>query len=141
MSCRFCEIAAGRAPASLVCADPQVLAFLDVRPVNPGHLVVVPRPHVATLAELDPDVGATLFRVAQRLAIALRRSGLRCDGVNLLLADGPAAGQEVEHLHLHVIPRRVEDGFRITAEWGTPDRAALDRTASAIAAALPAGIG
>lgn len=140
MSCPFCAIAAGQAPARVVCADPQVLAFLDVRPVNPGHLLVLPRQHVSTLAELEPEVGAVLFKVAQRLAIALRRSGLRCDGVNLLLADGAVAGQEVGHLHLHVIPRHGQDGFRVSANAQSPDRAALDRTAAAIAAALPAGI-
>ncbi|HEX3814316.1 MAG TPA: HIT family protein [Mycobacteriales bacterium] len=136
MSCVFCEIAAGRAEASVVHADDQLLAFLDISPVTPGHTVVVPRRHATDLAELDPDTGGALFRTGQRIALALRRSGLRCEGVNLFLADGVAAGQEVFHVHLHVLPRFAGDGFRVTSDGQAPKRSALDRTAAAITAAL-----
>ena len=67
--------------------------------------------------------------MAQRLAAALRRSGLRCDGVNLFLADGAAAFQEVFHLHLHVLPRWRGDGFKLSYKAGKPSRAELDRQA------------
>jgi histidine triad (HIT) family protein len=111
MNCIFCQIVAGNAPASLLHQDERCVVFLDIQPVNPGHLLVVPRQHAVNLAALDPEDGAHLFQVGQQMAQALRCSGLRCEGVNLFLADGVAAGQEVPHVHLHVFPRFAGDGF------------------------------
>ena len=134
--CVFCDIVAGDAPASLVHADDVVVAFMDIRPATPGHLLVIPTQHAADLAGLDEETGAHLFRVAMRLARAIRRSGVRCEGVNLFLADGEAAGQEVFHVHLHVIPRFAGDSFRIDADWPVaPSRADLDAIAAQIRAA------
>ena len=102
---------------------------MDIRPVNPGHVLVIPSSHAAFLAELDPESGADLFRVGQRVAAALRRSDLGCEGVNLLLADGEAAGQEIFHVHLHVIPRHRGDGsgFKFGAgRFPPPARTVLD---------------
>ena len=133
--CVFCDIVAGRGPASVVHSDETVLAFLDIRPLTTGHLLVIPRAHAAYLADLDPAVGGHMFGVAQRMAAALRRSGLPCQGVNLFLADGEAAFQEVFHVHLHVIPRNPGDGFRIRAKWRRPARAELDSVAGRVRAA------
>jgi len=141
MSCIFCEIIGGQAPGSFVYEDEAVVAFMDIQPVNPGHLLVVPRDHVPHLADLDPQVGGHLFRVGQRLAAALRRSDLRCEGINLYVADGEAAGQEVWHVHLHVLPRFDGDGFglRFGPDYGRrPGRDSLDDTAAAIRRALEA---
>ena len=109
--CIFCEIIAGRADASAVYEDDDVLAFLDLFPINPGHALVIPKTHAASLSELDAEDGKRVFAVAQRIAAALRKSGVRCEGVNLFLADGEIAGQEVFHVHMHVIPRYEGDGF------------------------------
>ena len=136
MTCVFCRIVSGDLPSSPVHADDRALAFMDLRPATPGHLLVVPRQHATDLAELDPDDGAHLFRVAQRLAGAVRASSLRPQGVNLFLADGAAAGQEVFHVHLHVLPRAAGDGFRIDARFQSPSRAELDRHAADIRSAL-----
>jgi diadenosine tetraphosphate (Ap4A) HIT family hydrolase len=130
--CVFCRIVAGTAPASVVHSDSTAVAFLDIAPVTPGHLLVVPRAHAVGLADLAADTGAHLFRVAQRLAAGLRRSGVRCDGVNLFLADGEVAFQEVFHVHLHVLPRSRGDGFKLSYSAGSPSRAELDETADAI---------
>ena len=130
--CVFCDIVAGREPDRVVYADETVLALLDIRPLNTGHLMVIPRAHAACLADLDPAVGGHMFAVAQRMAAALRRSGLPCDGVNLFLADGEAAFQEVLHVHLHVIPRTPGDGFRIRAKWRMPGRDELDAAAERV---------
>lgn len=134
--CIFCEILAGRGPASFVYRDSLVAAFLDIQPVNPGHILVVPLQHAASLAGLDPETGAQLFRAGQALSGALRRSGLRCEGVNFLLADGETAGQEVAHVHLHVFPRYPGDGFRLKfrPEYysSRPARADLDEIAEKI---------
>ena len=131
MFCVFCEIVAGDAPASVVHEDERTMTFLDHRPVTPGHLLVVPRAHAAYLAELDPEDGAQLLRVGMRAAAALRASSLRCEGVNFHLADGVVAGQEIFHVHLHVIPRFAGDGFglRFPADYRVRGRAELDEAA------------
>jgi histidine triad (HIT) family protein len=127
--CVFCEIVAGRLPASFVYTGDDVVAFLDIRPLTRGHLLVIPRQHAGRLETLDPQPAARMFTVAQRLAVALRRSGF-CAGTNLFLADGVLAGQEVFHVHLHVIPRSQRDGFGLRAKRrGQPDRAELEATA------------
>jgi histidine triad (HIT) family protein len=134
-TCIFCDIVGGAALASVVHADERAVAFMDIQPVNPGHLLVVPRAHVAGLAELDSETGAHLFQVAMELAGAVRRSGVRCEGVNLFLADGAAAGQEVFHVHLHVIPRFGGDGFGFRFSpryYQLPEREALDDLAARI---------
>ena len=130
--CVFCGIVAGREAASVVHSDETVLVLLDIRPLTTGHLLVIPRAHAPYLADLDPAVGRHMFGVAQRMAAALRRSGLPCDGVNLFLADGEAAFQEVFHVHLHVIPRPPGDGFRIRAKWRPPARAEPDLVAARV---------
>jgi len=91
--CVFCDIAAGEAPASIVHRDETCLAFLDISPVNPGHILIIPTAHVASLADLDPRTGRSMFRLAQGVVQALRRSGLKADGVNMYLPDGEAGGQ------------------------------------------------
>jgi len=110
-ACVFCKIIRREAPASIVDEDELTLSFLDIQPINPGHTLVVPKAHAASLAELGPSDGGRMFERAMAIAEMLRQSGLRCEGVNFHLADGKAAGQEVFHLHLHVIPRYVGDGF------------------------------
>ena len=135
-TCVFCEIAAGRAPASIAFADDVAVCLMDLRPVNPGHLLVVPRGHAASLAELDEPTGAHLFTLGMRMARALRGSGLRCEGVNLFLADGEVAGQEVFHVHLHVLPRFAGDPFRVELGRAEPPaREQLDEAAAAVGAA------
>ena len=137
--CIFCDILRQKLPSSQVYHDAICTAFMDIQPVNPGHVLVIPNRHASSLADLDEDTGAHLFRVAQRVADALRRCGARCEGVNLFLADGEAAGQEVFHVHLHVFPRYVGDGFglRFGPAYGVrPGRRALDEMADKIKAAL-----
>jgi histidine triad (HIT) family protein len=138
-SCVFCRIVRGTAQSSTVYADDAVVAFMDIQPVNEGHVLIVPRAHTANLSGLDEQTGAHLFRVAMRLTEALRRSGVRCEGVNLSLADGEAAGQEVFHVHLHLIPRFRGDGFgfRFGPDYGIlPERACLDQVAASVRQAL-----
>jgi len=134
--CIFCAIAAGSAEASIVYADERAVAFMDIRPVTQGHLLVVPRRHAIGLADLDPEDGAQVFRVAQRMAAAIRRSDLPCEGINLFLADGQLAGQEIFHVHLHVLPRNPGDGFRVRMDWRFPPRAELEDNAARIRAGL-----
>lgn len=134
-NCVFCDIVRGTAPVSPVYSDSRVMAFMDIQPVNKGHLLIVPRAHASCLQELEEKTGGWLFEVGMKLAEAIRGSGLRCEGVNLFLADGEAAGQEIFHVHLHVIPRFQGDGFgfRFAPEYyRLPRRLELDEAAAKI---------
>jgi histidine triad (HIT) family protein len=137
--CVFCRLIAGEIEASVVHRDATTVAFMDLSPLTPGHVLVAPLLHAASLADLDPDDAAQMARVAQSTAQALRQSGLRCEGVNLFLADGEAAGQDVFHVHLHVFPRFDGDGFglRLPADYGVRSRTELDAAASAVRQAWP----
>jgi histidine triad (HIT) family protein len=112
-SCVFCDILAGLAPANFVHRDNLCVAFMDIKPVNPGHALVVPFTHAALLSELDEVSVGHMLQVAQRIDTALRASGIKCEGVNLIIADGRSAGQDVFHVHLHIIPRFLGDGHHL----------------------------
>jgi histidine triad (HIT) family protein len=140
--CIFCSIVGGSADAAIVYRDDLVVAFMDIHPVNPGHVLVIPARHATGLLDLPEETGARIFRVAQRVSAAIRASGLRCDGINLILADGRAAMQEIPHVHLHVVPRFVGDGIgvRFLGRGGSrASRAELEKNASLIRAKLAAG--
>ena len=122
----------------MVYEDAQVVAFMDHQPVKPGHVLVVPRHHAVLLDQLDENLSLEVYRVAHRMTRALRRSGLRCEGVNLFLADGQAAFQEVPHVHMHDFPRYHGDSFRIDADWRLWDRTELDTAAARLQAGLQA---
>lgn len=123
-SCIFCQILSGDAEASVIYQDELVTAFMDIKPLVRGHLLIIPNEHCSSLAELKDAFGSRMFIVARRLAQAIRRSELRSEGVNFFLADGAAAGQTVYHSHLHVIPRYVGDGFKIRFPAGYGHRPA-----------------
>lgn len=139
--CVFCAIAAGAAPASVVIDDGAVLAFMDLRPWRRGHALVVPRAHGQRLADLPAPTVTAMFALATALGAAIRTAGLPCDDVNLLVNDGPAAGQTVAHAHVHVVPRVRGDLWRaatlvIGRVLPPAPRAQLDADARALAAAL-----
>jgi histidine triad (HIT) family protein len=137
--CVFCKILSGELEVSMVYQDDRCSAFLDHQPINSGHTLVVPNRHAPNLAELDDEEGAQLFRVAQSIAAALRNSEVKCEGVNISLADGEAAGQEVFHVHLHVFPRYVGDGFSVRFGLNYPNkprRQELNEVAESIRNAL-----
>ncbi|MBP2380524.1 HIT family protein [Brachybacterium sacelli] len=136
--CIFCQVVAGTVESSRVYEDDEVLAFMDIQPVTDGHLLVIPKRHAPYLADLDEQLGMSMFRVGQRLAAALRNSGLPCEGVNLFLADGEVAFQEVFHVHLHVFPRTPGDGFHIEADWPERPRAELNDASERIRSGMAA---
>jgi len=133
--CIFCQIIEGTLPSSKVYEDEICIAFMDIQPVNPGHLLVVPKVHFADLADLPADVGAHLFQVAQQITLSLPNIPVKHEGVDLFLANGAAAGQEIFHVHLHVIPRYEGDGFgfRFGPNYmNLPERQELDTIAALI---------
>ncbi|MFA7231112.1 MAG: HIT family protein [Victivallaceae bacterium] len=109
-SCIFCKIVAGELPATKVYEDELILAFMDIAPINFGHIVVIPKEHHNGASTIPENIAGRMFRVGARLGVAIKRA-LDYDGFNLHLAEGTCAGQVVMHAHLHVIPRGAEDGF------------------------------
>ncbi len=113
--CIFCRIVAGEIPCHKLYEDDATLAFMDINPANPGHTLVIPKdhwPHIGAISD------AALARVAVTAGIIARAvtAALAPDGLNLVQANGPAAAQSVAHFHLHVLPRRSNDGLRLN--WG-----------------------
>jgi histidine triad (HIT) family protein len=138
-SCIFCRIVEGKEKASFVAQGSDAVAFLDVHPINEGHILVVPRKHAALVGEVDEVGAVAVWSLGRRVAAGLRSSGLRCEAINFYVADGASAGQEVFHSHLHVIPRWQGDGFGI--KFPPHYGAAADRkTLDDIAARLRKGI-
>ena len=107
--CLFCGIAAGTVPADIVLDEPHAVAFLDYRPVFPGHVLLVPRQHYETLSDLPADHVGPLFLTAQRLARAVE-AAMEADGT--FVAMNNRVSQSVAHVHVHVVPRRRKDGLR-----------------------------
>lgn len=131
--CVFCEIVAGRSPVSTFYEDDLVLGLMTLGPVTEGHAMVMPKDHAAYLADLDEATGRHLWTITQRTAAAIRECGVQCEGINLFLADGEAAFQEIFHVHMHVFPRYRGDSFKLVADWDNkPPREELDRVAAQI---------
>lgn len=110
-NCIFCKIIKKEIPATIIYEDDLVLAFMDAMPINPGHALVIPKEHDQYISNISPEAAARMFEVARKIDSSIRESGIRCDALNLMISDGPAAGQEVFHTHLHVIPRFDGDGM------------------------------
>lgn len=108
-SCLFCEIGARRMAASVVYEDEEVMAFLDINPLAFGHTLLITKMHCETLLEVPKQAFSALFSAAQRIAEAQMKT-LGAEGVNWLQNSGEAAGQEIFHFHIHLIPRMSEDG-------------------------------
>ena len=107
-ACIFCRIVHGSIPSARVLETEHAVAFLDINPVNPGHLLLVPKTHHANLSELPEDVAAETGRLIPRLARAVQVA-TGADGYNLIVNNGQAAGQTVFHGHWHIIPRFLDD--------------------------------
>jgi histidine triad (HIT) family protein len=133
--CIFCAIVAGQAPARRLIEDERTLAFLDINPATTGHALVVPKAHADDVLDIPVEDLTAVAVTAQRLARA-SMTALGADGVNLLQATRPAAFQTVFHMHVHVIPRYVDDDIRLP--WiptpGEPGR--IDETAERLRTAL-----
>ncbi len=109
MDCLFCRIAAGNLPSAEVYQDDRVFAFLDIHPLRPGHALLVPKRHAAKLEDAAPEDAAALMVAARKLTAALCKVTGAPDAT-IAINNGPAAGQEVQHLHVHIVPRVKGDG-------------------------------
>lgn len=136
--CTFCDLIHGAAEVSICHEDSDAIAFMDIQPVNHGHVLVVPREHYESLLDVPQELGLHLFRVTMRLANAVRHV-TGCEDLNIVVNSGKAAGQDEPHYHVHIIPRREGDGFDIQLPFNgseMPDRTVLDAYAARIIAAL-----
>jgi histidine triad (HIT) family protein len=118
--------------------DAEVVAFMDIQPVNAGHVLVVPREHYESIEDIPPSLASHLFQVSMQLAPVVKQVA-GAEGLNLVVNSGLAAGQDVFHYHVHVIPRRQGDGFDIPLPFPgseMPDRTVLDMNAARIIAAM-----
>lgn len=135
MDCIFCKIIAGEIPSIKVFEDGNTLAFMDINPLSEGHLLVVPKKHFTTLFDADDESLAQTFSVVRKLAVALQKT-LGIDSLNLLQANGRWAVQSVPHFHVHVIPRRENDGVPLDPELKPGNVEQVRKTGEAIATAL-----
>ena len=135
--CVFCEILSGRVPGSIVWQDDDVAVLVDLRQPHDGHILIVPKLHVETIYDLDDQTGAVLMRTVTRMARALRQA-YGPEGLNMWQSNGEAGGQEVPHVHIHLMPR--EKGDRLLKVYPsiprTPSRDILEAIAEKIRHAL-----
>ncbi|MEI6490470.1 MAG: HIT family protein [bacterium] len=115
--CIFCKIAAGEVPATKIYEDAEVLAFMNLHPTNKGQVLVIPKDHVENIYGLSEEMAARMMLVVKKLAIAVK-NGVDADGVNLIMNNEEAAGQQIFHAHMHIIPRFNDDGLK---SWPASD--------------------
>lgn len=136
--CTFCDLINGAGEVSVCYEDASAMAFMDIQPVNAGHVLVAPRQHYASLFDVPQELGEHLFHVTMRVASAVRRV-TGSDDMNIVVSSGEAAGQDVFHYHVHIIPRRPGDGFEVDLPFAgsqMPDRTMLDAIAARLISEL-----
>jgi histidine triad (HIT) family protein len=136
--CTFCDLIQGAGEVSTCYEDADAVAFMDIQPVNAGHVLVITRTHYERMEDVPPELALHLFRVATRLVPAVKRV-TNAEGMNIVVSSGDVAGQDEPHFHVHVIPRCDGDGFDIPLPFAgahVPDRTLLDATAARIMTAL-----
>lgn len=112
MDCIFCKIAAGEIPSHKVYENDRVMAFLDIEPINPGHVLIVPKEHYADMQELPVDLLCELAKTAKHISPAVLKA-VKSEGFNLGLNNGEVSGQSVKHFHWHLMPRFKDDGYEL----------------------------
>jgi histidine triad (HIT) family protein len=136
--CIFCDLIRGAAEVSICYEDSTAIAFLDIQPVNAGHVLVVPREHYALIQDIPAHVGTHLYEVAAKLVPVVQIASGATD-MNIVVNSGAAAGQNVMHYHIHLIPRRQGDGFDVPLPFPgseMPHREQLDAMAARIGSLL-----
>jgi histidine triad (HIT) family protein len=132
--CIFCKIIRGELPSYKVYEDEKTIGFLDIRPVNAGHTLVVPKKHSHNIFDIAPEDWAALAEASRVISIAIEK-GLGADGVNIAMNNREHAGQVVDHPHLHIIPRFKGDGLKLM-----PQRTYADKEAEPVAAKIRAAL-
>ncbi|MEK7203447.1 MAG: HIT family protein [Patescibacteria group bacterium] len=112
MDCIFCKIISGNIPSYKVYEDENVLAFLDINPVNAGHTLVIPKKHFASIENISQEDLSEVIKIVKKIGKAIKR-GLKVQGYNVMMNNGFVAGQIVPHIHFHLVPRIVNDGLKL----------------------------
>ncbi len=110
--CIFCKIIAEEIPCFKIYENDKVLAFLDIMPVNKGHVLVIPKEHKETISDLSEDIFKEMMAITQKIAKAIIK-GVNADGFNININNKEAAGQVIMHAHLHIVPRSKGDGLKL----------------------------
>ena len=134
-NCVFCRIVSGELPASRVYEDENTLVIMDIQSVNPGHMLVLVKPHRANVDALEDELAGAAMRTAARMARAVKKA-FGCEGVTLLQANEPAGAQTVFHFHIHVLPRWEGDGMALAWPAKNLPREALEEMAIRLRAVL-----
>jgi len=116
-TCIFCKIANGEIPSAILYEDEEFLVILDLAPASRGHALLLPKQHFANLYDIPDDTIQKAMVLAKKLAVAIKAE-LKCDGLNIVQNNEPAAGQTVIHFHIHLIPRYENDGVGLTWNAG-----------------------
>ena len=130
-SCIFCKIAQKQVPASLVFEDAKTVAFLDIRPLSEGHTLVIPKAHHADIFDIPLDLIEHLHGVTKQVALAVKKA-TGADGISIIQQNGKAAGQEIFHLHIHVIPRYEGQKLPSFSAISEAEKEKLSQTAAKI---------
>ncbi|MEW6036555.1 MAG: HIT family protein [Candidatus Micrarchaeota archaeon] len=133
--CVFCRIVRGSLSSTKLYEDDSMLAFMDYKPITQGHVLIIPKRHAELLTELDDNLAGEMLVLAKKVGLALKKSKLNVRGVNYILADGAEAGQEIFHVHMHIVPRYRGDGFGLRMpqrDEEETDEKRLERTAAKI---------
>jgi histidine triad (HIT) family protein len=130
-NCIFCKIVRKEAAASIVYEDVQVMVFMDIRPVNEGHTLVISRKHYEGIFDAPEELVAYTHKIAKRIAIAVKKA-TNADGISIIQQNGRAANQDIFHLHVHVIPRFEGQNMLRFGELTLADREKLDTAAAKI---------
>ena len=135
--CLFCKIITGEIPSNKIYEDEAVFAFLDIYPASEGHTLVAPKKHFNTFTEMGTEDVASLFEAAKKVTIAVEKA-FSAEGSNIGINNGKVAGQEVPHVHVHIIPRKKGDGGRgiKSIVWTETDNNNLEEVAEKIRRAL-----
>ncbi|MFW9930153.1 MAG: HIT family protein [Candidatus Thorarchaeota archaeon] len=118
--CIFCKIIGKSLEAAILFEDDDVLAFLDIQPINDGHSLIIPKMHFDKVEDIPEDIYLKMHSVGRNILKKIKKSIPETTAFNIFIANGSDAGQDVFHSHLHIIPRRPKDGLKITFEFGSP---------------------
>jgi len=130
-SCIFCKIAQKQAAASLVYEDEKVMAFLDIRPLNKGHTLIIPKAHYENIFDISQELNAYLHGITKLIALAIKKT-TKADGVSIIQQNGKAANQDIPHLHVHIIPRYEGQKMPSFSETVEANKEQLNQTATKI---------
>ena len=130
-SCIFCKIVKKQLPSSIIYEDDLVMAFLDIRPVNEGHSLVIPKEHYADIFDVPSELLGKVHQVTKKVAIAVKQA-VNADGISIIQQNGKAANQDIFHLHVHVIPRYPGEKIKAFHELQIAEPNQLDQAAAKI---------